>query len=409
MRPAQTRSHSTPARAWSSVDADLVGELAEEPRATGRQRVEHRLVELRVLERRRRRQGERGLVGQVQGDPAVVAGQVALAGPDHLARGGQLVEVGGLVVAHPGGQHQLLERRRGHRRAGELVDRGEHAVDAAQPAASVTTSRRRPTARRAGSAPAPAGRPARPPCAAGPASAAAAAAAPRRRTTRSRCRRAGTRRRAPGPGPASRCRVWRATAAPSPRRVGELGDGEGAVGAGVAGDQVAERVVDGLGEGLGDAWRHGHAEARRAAGRRPRPRPSAPRRPSGPGRRAGVAPEPRRDSRRRRCRATERATISSTVSGPSRRSRSATPSTSRARRSGGEPLQLGLDLGEHLGVEQLAQLGAAEQLGQQALVERRAPRPGARRSGSRLRRRTGRRSRTAASGRRATGSGSRCR
>ena len=36
---------------------------------------------------------------------------------------------------------------------------------------------------------------------------------------------------------------------------------------------------------------------------------------------------------------------------------------------GGQPLQLGLDLGQHLGVEELAQLGAAEQLGQQALVE----------------------------------------
>ena len=36
---------------------------------------------------------------------------------------------------------------------------------------------------------------------------------------------------------------------------------------------------------------------------------------------------------------------------------------------GGQPLQLGLDLGQHLGVEQLAQLGAAEQLGQQPLVE----------------------------------------
>ena len=36
---------------------------------------------------------------------------------------------------------------------------------------------------------------------------------------------------------------------------------------------------------------------------------------------------------------------------------------------GGQPLQLGLDLGQHLGVEQLAQLGAAEQLGEQALVE----------------------------------------
>ena len=67
---------------------------------------------------------------------------------------------------------------------------------------------------------------------------------------------------------------------------------------------------------------------------------------------------------------TVRAAISSTVSGPSSRSRSATPSTSLGLAVGREPLQLGLDLGEHLGVEQLAQLGAAEQLGEQALVER---------------------------------------
>ena len=37
---------------------------------------------------------------------------------------------------------------------------------------------------------------------------------------------------------------------------------------------------------------------------------------------------------------------------------------------GGEPLELGLDLGQHLGVEQLAELGPAEQLGEQPLVER---------------------------------------
>ena len=66
---------------------------------------------------------------------------------------------------------------------------------------------------------------------------------------------------------------------------------------------------------------------------------------------------------------TVRGSTCATVRGPSSRSRSATPSTSLAWRSVGEPLQLGLDLGEHLGVEQLAQLGAAEQLGQQALVE----------------------------------------
>ena len=53
-------------------------------------------------------------------------------------------------------------------------------------------------------------------------------------------------------------------------------------------------------------------------------------------------------------------------SGPSSRSRSATPSASRAR---GEPLQLALEHGEHVGVEQLPQLGPAEELGEQALVE----------------------------------------
>ena len=36
---------------------------------------------------------------------------------------------------------------------------------------------------------------------------------------------------------------------------------------------------------------------------------------------------------------------------------------------GREPLELGLDLGEHLRVEELAQLGATEQLGEQALVQ----------------------------------------
>ena len=76
-----------------------------------------------MLERRRRGQGQRRLVGEVQRDPAVGAGQRAVAGPEHLAGGGELVEVGRLVVADPGGEHQRLERGGGHRAAGELVDR----------------------------------------------------------------------------------------------------------------------------------------------------------------------------------------------------------------------------------------------------------------------------------------------
>ncbi len=58
------------------------------------------------------------------------------------------------------------------------------------------------------------------------------------------------------------------------------------------------------------------------------------------------------------------------MSGPSSRSRSATPSASLIAAVLGEPLELSLQLGQHVGVEQLAQLGLAEQLGQQPGVQR---------------------------------------
>ena len=74
---------------------------------------------------------------------------------------------------------------------------------------------------------------------------------------------------------------------------------------------------------------------------------------------------------------------------------------------GGEPGDLALDLGERVGVEQLAQLGRAEQLGQQRGVERRAPARVARPAARRPRTGTCRRSRTAASARTARRSGSR--
>ncbi len=57
------------------------------------------------------------------------------------------------------------------------------------------------------------------------------------------------------------------------------------------------------------------------------------------------------------------------LSGPSSRSRSATASAVARAAVGREPLELGLDLGEHLRVEELAQLGATEELGEQALVQ----------------------------------------
>ena len=74
---------------------------------------------------------------------------------------------------------------------------------------------------------------------------------------------------------------------------------------------------------------------------------------------------------------------------------------------GVESLQLGLDLGEHLGVEQLAQLGPAEQLGEQALVEGERGGPALGDGGVALVDELRRRSRTAGCGRTATAGGCR--
>ena len=111
--------------------ADRVDELAEEPGPARRERVEHCLVQLGVLEGLGLGQGERRLVGEVQADPAVGPRQRGVTGPDDLACGGQLVEVGGLVVAHPRAQDEWLQGRGRHRAAGKLVDDAHDAVDPA--------------------------------------------------------------------------------------------------------------------------------------------------------------------------------------------------------------------------------------------------------------------------------------
>ena len=163
--------------------------------------------------------------------------------------------------------------------------------------------------------------------------------------------------------------MCRTTAAPRPSRAATSVGGERAVGAGVAGDQVAERVLDRLGEDVGGAGRDGHAEAVAQP---------ADVLDGGPALLAGHPDldDPACVGRARRA--------SSSTSAPSTRARGDLVGGERAEQPqqvgdalgvagpavGGEPLQLGLDLGEHLGVEQLAQLGAAEQLGEQALVER---------------------------------------
>ena len=149
---------------------------------------------------------------------------------------------------------------------------------------------------------------------------------------------------------------------------GEVGDGERAVGAGVAGDQVAERVVDRLGEHVGDAGRHGHAE---------RVAQPADVLDGGP---ALLAGHPDQGGAAGRAEPLEavvdvgagHGAVGDLLDGE----RAEEPQQVGHALDvlglavGGQPLQLGLDLGEHLGVEQLAQLGAAQQLGQQALVER---------------------------------------
>ena len=154
---------------------------------------------------------------------------------------------------------------------------------------------------------------------------------------------------------------------PEPEPVGDLVGGERAVGAGEPGDQVGERVLDRVGERVGRAGRDGHAEpvAQPAdvLDRRPALLAGHPHldhaayvgeggEPLGG---VGALDRALRDlGGRERTEQPQQVGHALGVAGPA---------------VGGEPLELGLDLGEHLGVEQLAQLGAAEQLGEQALVE----------------------------------------
>ena len=141
------------------------------------------------------------------------------------------------------------------------------------------------------------------------------------------------------------------------------------MGAGVAADQVADRVRHRLGERLGRPRRHRHAEAVAQPGDvlddRPRGLTGDAHLHDPP----GVAQ-----------RAQPAADLLDVGGAPGHHLVGA----ERAEQAqqvghalgvaclpvGGEPLQLGLELGEHRRVEQLTQLRASEQLGEQALVER---------------------------------------
>ena len=155
---------------------------------------------------------------------------------------------------------------------------------------------------------------------------------------------------------------------------GDVVGGERAVGARVAGDQVGQRVVDGVGERVGGAGRDGDAQAvaepadvldRRPALDAGHPDLDGTTR----GRERSRAP------RRRRCR---RRVRSCDLLGGERAEQPEQVGDALGASGpalGREPLELGLELGQHLRVEQLAQLGPAEQLGEQPLVEgeRRGP------------------------------------
>ncbi len=87
------------------------------------------------FERVRWREEQRGRVRQVQGDPAVLAGEGAGAGPHQLAGRGEFVEHRGRVVRHAGRQDELLQGGRGDGGALQLLDRAHQSVDSAQPVA----------------------------------------------------------------------------------------------------------------------------------------------------------------------------------------------------------------------------------------------------------------------------------
>ena len=256
--------------------ADGLGQGAEEVGAAAGERVEHGLLGRGGRPGRRGAgQGEVGGVGEVQRDPAVVAGQRPVAAPEHLAGADQLVEQGGGVVGDPrwaargsrgrwpaatappscstartspsrprrppptpchgrqepgqldGGDRLDLGPQRGQRAAPQHAQHlGVAVVEAVRPAAVLGGQQLALDDAAGGDQPA---------------------------------------QGVEGDGRAE------------PHHAATVGGGERPVGAGVAGDEVAERVGHRLEEGLRDPDRQRAARGRRAAGRRPRSRPTAPR------------------------------------------------------------------------------------------------------------------------------------
>ncbi len=338
--------------------ADLVGDLTEEQAVAPGERVQHGLVQRGQFQGVRRGQQQGGGVGQVEGDPAVLAGQGARTGPHHLPGGGEFVQQRGRVAGHAGRQDELLQGGRRYGGALQLLDRAHESVDAAQtvPAAHVL-----PLGEELGQG---GGR-------------------HRLQFVPQRGERAApqpAQHRRVAPLLADARRMELALHRPAARREplqrtlgdggaqseagGGRGRGERAVAAGVAGEEIAQGVLHRLGERLRHA--HGQRGAERVAqpARVLHRRPvlgAADTHPDGPPGRGQLGRPPGGGAALGEFRVGERAQQPQYVG-------DALDVLDPAVL--GEPLEFPLQLGEHLRVEQFAQLRLAEQLGQQPRVQR---------------------------------------
>lgn len=301
--------------------ADLVGDLAEEQAVAPGEGGQDGLVERRQLQGVRRGQEQRSRVRHVQGYPAVLAGEGSCTGPDDLSGCGELVEHRGRVARDAGRQDQLLQGRRGHGRALQLLDGTHQSVDTAQPVslADVLPLREELGERGRGHRLqlVPQG---------GQGAAAQAAQHGRVAPLLADARRMelplyDTAVR----GEALQCSLRDGHAeAEAGRRCGRR---EGAVGASIAGEEVAEGVLHRFREGLRDADRQGCAEGVAQAARVLDRCPVVGAGDADLDRAAGAG------QFQAHCGSAPRSARSASVSGPSMRRRSATPSASLTRRS----------------------------------------------------------------------------
>ena len=360
------RPDELPQRKLHLVDGRIErrDEVADEPTAAAGQLLGHprhqALGVVEGLEGGGLGQREGRVLSQVQGHPPVPARQGPSPDPQNLPGRGQLVQPRGLVLPHPSRQHQRLHGTGRQERPIELFDGGEQTCHPTPRFAHVLPgrqeSRERIGADGLGLVPQGGHRPATQqaqhvgvaPLGPLPIRAELALGQP-----------APGRKRAedvPGHGHAY------------PESACHLLSGEGRGASGVPGDQVAERIVDRLGERVGDADRQGTPEAIAQpcrvldrgqafdAGHPDGDGPASRREGlDGPGG-DGVVDGTRADLVRRQ--RTEQPQQVGDLLGVA------------CAPVGGEPLQLELGARDHLGVQQLAELGSAEQLGEQGCIQR---------------------------------------